>query len=212
MFLSDEIESYIISHIEDEDPVLAKLFRETYLKQLYPQMCSGHLQGSLLTLISKLVTPEYILEVGTFTGYSAICLSKGLNREGKLHTIEINDELEDFARNYFLEAEIGDKVVQHIGDALDIIPTLDTTFDLVFLDADKRKYSEYFKLVLPKVRPGGVIIADNTLWYGKVVLKSDEWDEQTIGITEFNDLVKNDPAVESYMLPIRDGLTVLRKK
>jgi predicted O-methyltransferase YrrM len=211
MNLSNELESYILSHIEDEDPILAKLYRETHVKQLYARMCSGHIQGSLLTLISKLVAPRYILELGTFTGYSAICLSKGLSHSGILHTVEINDELEDFARSYFVEAGVDNMIVQHVGDVVDIIPKLDEAFDLVFLDADKRRYIDHYNLVFPKIRKGGVIIADNTLWDGKVLFEDAGIDEQTRGIKEFNDLVKTDTRVETFMLPIRDGLTVLRK-
>jgi predicted O-methyltransferase YrrM len=212
MILSNELEKYILSHIDDEDPVLSKLYRDTHVKQLFARMCSGHIQGSLLTLISKLVAPQNILELGTFTGYSAICLSKGLTGNGILHTVEINDELEDFARGYFVEAGVEDRIVQHVGDVLQIVPELNETFDLVFLDADKRKYVEHYKLVFPKVRQGGVIIADNTLWDGKVLLDNEGLDDQTRGIIEFNELVKNDTRVETFMLPIRDGLTILRKR
>lgn len=211
MDLSNELENYILSHIEDEDPVLSRLYRETHIKQLYPQMCSNHLQGSVLTLISKLISPRHILEIGTFTGYSAICLAKGLQKNGSLHTIEIDDELEEFAKGYFEEAGVKNQIVQHIGDAKKVIPNLQESFDLVFIDADKCEYIEYYELVLPKVNKGAVIVVDNTLWYGKVVLPDSECDEQARCIKKFNTMVKNDPRVETYLLPVRDGITILRK-
>ena len=205
------IEQYVLSHIEEEDLLLARLYRDTYVKLINGRMCSGHLQGSLLTLLSKLLNPSRILEIGTYTGYSALCLVKGLSVNGVLHTIEINDEYESFASKYFAEAGVGDKIIQHIGDAEDVVPILKETFDLVFLDADKRKYITHYKLILPKVRIGGIIIADNTLWAGKVVENVAKADEQTKGIMQFNDFVKDDLRVETFMIPIRDGMTVLRK-
>jgi len=205
------LEQYLLSHIDEEDPLLAKLFRQTQLIMVNGRMCSGHLQGSLLTLLSKLVHPTRILEVGTYTGYSALCLVKGLSDNGILHTIEINDELEHLAASIFEEAGMSNRIIQHIGDADDIIPQLEGKFDLVFIDADKRKYLSNYNHVFPKVNIGGVIIADNTLWAGKVVQKIDRNDDQTIGIMQFNDFVRNDPRVETFMIPIRDGMTVLRK-
>ncbi|MDC1105333.1 O-methyltransferase [Prolixibacteraceae bacterium] len=207
-----DLEQYILNHIDDEDPILAKLDRDTHANVLYSRMCSGHLQGSILTFISKLVKPNNILELGTFTGYSAICLAKGLNTGGKLHTIEINDELEEFASNYFEQAGLSDTIIQHIGNAEDIVPSLNQTFDLVFMDADKRRYVEHFELVFEKVKPGGVILADNTLWDGKVVEPVAKSDLQTQGILAFNDHVKNDHRLETTILPLRDGITMLRKK
>lgn len=205
------LEQYLLSHIDEEDPLLAKLFRQTQLIMVNGRMCSSHLQGSLLTLMSKLVHPTRILEIGTYTGYSALCLLKGLSDNGLLHTIEINDELEHLAASIFEEARASDRIIQHIGDADDIIPQLDEKFDLVFIDADKRKYLSNYNHVFPKVNMGGIIIADNTLWAGKVVQKIDRNDDQTIGIMQFNDFVRNDPRVETFMIPIRDGMTVLRK-
>ena len=205
------LEQYLLSHIGEESPLLAKLFRQTHLKMVNGRMCSGHLQGSLLTLLSKLVHPSRILEIGTYTGYSALCLANGLSDNGILHTIEINDELEHLAASFFEESDLRDRIIQHIGDADDIIPQLEDNFDLVFIDADKRKYLSHYNLVFPKVTIGGVIIADNTLWAGKVVQRLVANDEQTIGIMQFNDFVKNDPRVETFMIPIRDGMTVLRK-
>ena len=205
------LDQYMLSHIVEESPLLARLFRQTQVMMVNGRMCSGHLQGSLLTLLSKLVHPDKILEIGTYTGYSALCLANGLSENGILHTIEINDELELLAASFFEESGMQDRIIQHIGDADEIIPQLDEKFDLVFIDADKRKYLSNYNLVFPKVAIGGVIIADNTLWAGKVVQKIAENDEQTIGIMQFNDFVKVDPRVETFMIPIRDGMTVLRK-
>ena len=205
------LEQYLLSHIEDERPLLARLYRETYVKMVNGRMCSDHLQGSILTLLCKLAHPSKILEIGTYTGYSALCLANGLSDNGILHTIEINDEFESLAAPFFEESGLRDQIIQHIGDADDIIPLLDEKFDLVFIDADKRKYLSNYNLVFPKVTIGGIIIADNTLWAGKVVQKIAKNDEQTIGIMQFNDFVKNDPRVETFMIPIRDGMTVLRK-
>ena len=205
------LERYLLSHIDDESPLLSKLYRQTQVMMVNGRMCSSHFQGSLLTLLSKLVNPSKILEIGTYTGYSALCLAKGLSANGILHTIEINDELEHLAATFFEESGMRERIIQHIGDADDIIPQLDGKFDLVFIDADKRKYLSNYNLVFPKVTIGGVIIADNTLWAGKVVQKVASNDDQTIGIMQFNDFVKIDPRVETFMIPIRDGMTVLRK-
>lgn len=205
------LEQYLLSHIEEESPLMARLYRQTQLRMVNGRMCSGHLQGSLLTLLSKLVHPSRILEIGTYTGYSALCLAKGLSDNGILHTIEINDELENLAASFFEESGMKERIIQHIGDAEEVVPHLEEKFDLVFIDADKRKYLSHYNLVFPKVTVGGVIIADNTLWAGKVVQHVVITDEQTIGIMQFNDFVKNDPRVETFMIPIRDGMTVLRK-
>jgi len=201
----------VIDHIEDEDPLLVRLYRKTYVRMVNGRMCSGHLQGSLLTLLSKLIRPTRILEIGTYTGYSALCLAKGLSDNGLLYTIEINEEFKQFAAEFFEEAGMSDKIIHHIGDAEDIVPQLDEMFDLVFIDADKRKYLTHYNLVFPKVKIGGIIIADNTLWAGKIVEKVVRTDEQTKGVIQFNDFVKADPRVETFMIPIRDGMTVLRK-
>jgi len=200
-----------MDHIEDEDPLLARLYRKTFVKMVNGRMCSGHLQGSLLTLLSKLIRPDRILEIGTYTGYSALCLVKGLSNNGLLHTIEINEEFEQFASEFFKEAGLSKKIIHHIGDAMDIVPQLDEMFDLVFIDADKRKYLAHYNLIFPKIKIGGIIIADNTLWAGKIVEKVVRSDEQTKGVMQFNDFVKADPRVETFMIPIRDGMTVLRK-
>ena len=211
MKIDQLLENYILSNTIDEDPVLKKLFRETNLKLVNGRMCSGHLQGSILTLLSRLISPKKILEIGTYTGYSAICLARGLAKGGILHTIEINDELEKFASEYFMESGLKDSIVQHIGDATEIIPLLTDEFEMAFLDADKRLYLSHYQMILPKIALGGLLIADNTLWGGKVVGKVASNDEQTLAILEFNTYVKNDPRVEAIILPIRDGMTLLRK-
>ncbi|MGD9929805.1 MAG: O-methyltransferase [Mangrovibacterium sp.] len=207
-----DLEKYILEHTEEEDPVLKELYRETHLNVLRPRMLSGHLQGRILEMFSYMIRPERILEIGTFTGYSAICLAKGLKEGGKLHTIELNDELETIARKYIDKAGLANQIVCHMGNACEIIPALDETFDLVFLDGDKREYSHYFDLVFDKIRPGGFIFADNILWSGKVTQKVDPRDEQTIGILQFNDKMKDDPRVSQVILPLRDGLMLIRKK
>lgn len=206
------IEEYILNHSDSEDPILAELNRETNLKVLRPRMLSGHLQGKILEMISKMIQPEKILELGTYTGYSAICLAKGLKENGKLHTIEINDELEDIITKYIEKAELTDKIKLHFGDATSIIPKLNEQFDLVFIDADKREYLDYYNLVLDFVKPGGFILADNVLWSGKVIELEEPDDEYTKGIFDFNKFLKNDDRVEKVILPLRDGLTLIRKK
>jgi predicted O-methyltransferase YrrM len=207
-----DIEKYILDHVDPEDEVLKELNRETYLKVLGARMISGHLQGQVLTMLAKMIQPENILEIGTFTGYSAICLAKGLRSGGKLITIEMDDELEDMAKKYFKKAGLENKVEQRIGVALEIIPTLKTLFDLVFIDADKREYAEYYNATFPLIKPGGYIIADNTLWNGKVLEKPANDDAQTRGIIRFNQLIKSDPRVEKVILPLRDGMSIIRKK
>lgn len=206
------IEQYILDHSDDEDPVLAELNRETNLKILRPRMLSGHLQGRVLEMISKMIRPEKILELGTYTGYSAICLAKGLKENGNLHTIEINDELEDFILKYVKKAGLDHKIKLHSGDARKIVPQLNEHFDLVFIDADKREYLEYYNIVFDFVKPGGFILADNVLWSGKVIELESPDDEYTKGIFDFNEFIKNDSRVEKVILPLRDGLTLIRKK
>ena len=211
MKIDKALEQYLLSHIVQETPLMARLYRQTQLSMVNGRMCSGHLQGSLLTMLSKLISPSRILEIGTYTGYSALCLAAGLTKEGLLHTIELNDELESLASSFIEESGLRKQIIQHIGDATDVIPKLNESFDLVFIDADKRKYLEHYHLVFHKVRVGGVILADNTLWAGKVVQEVLPTDEQTLGIMLFNDFVKDDPRVEPFMIPVRDGITVLRK-
>lgn len=207
-----QIDKYILDHIDAEDELLKELDRETNLKVLGARMISGHLQGQVLTFLSKMIQPKSILELGTFTGYSAICLAKGLADGGSLHTIEIDDELESIAAKYFKKAGLEEKIQQHIGSALDIVPQLSESFDLVFIDADKREYLSYYDLVFDKVPSGGYIVADNTLWSGKVVETAKKDDHQTLGIIEFNKKLQADKRVEKVILPLRDGMTVIRKK
>ncbi len=210
--MNSKIEQYILSQIDKEDEVLHEIDRQTNLQTLYPSMLSGHLQGKFLELISKMLQPSRILEIGTFTGYSAICLAKGLIENGMLHTIEINDEMQNFLHTYFAKAGLANKIQLHIGDANQIIPTLNETFDLVFIDGEKTQYISYYNLILPKLRSGGIILADNVLWYNKVLEKPENADAQTRGILNFNEFVKNDNRVEKVILPIRDGISLIRKK
>lgn len=207
-----EIDKYILNHIDHEDEILKELDRETNLNVLGARMISGHLQGQVLSLLSKLIRPKSILEIGTFTGYSAICLAKGLEVGGKFITIEIDDELENIAKRYFEKAGIQNLIVQKIGPALEIIPTLKETFDLVFIDAHKPEYPAYYEAVFDKVNKGGIIIADNTLWSGKVLELPSDDDIATRGIIQFNEMIKNDNRVEKVILPLRDGMTIIRKK
>ena len=210
--MDSNLEKYILNHIGEEDKVLEKLARDTNVNIFHPRQVSGHLQGRILEMLSKMIKPNLILELGTFTGYSAICLAKGLTAKGKLHTIEINDELEDFINRYIKLASLDSKIKLYIGDALEIIPTIDMQFDLVFIDANKSKYLEYYKLVFDKVRVGGYIIADNVIWDGKILhdeIKSN--DHFTKGIIEFNEFIKNDKRVEKVIFPVRDGMMVIRK-
>ncbi len=209
---SPELQEYLTNHIDEEDPVLAELNRETHLKMLHPGMLSGHLQGTILRLFSKILQPSTILEVGTFTGYSAICLARGLKTGGKLHTIDINDELTDFTSKYFIKAGLEKSIIAHTGNALQIIPEIEECFDLVFLDGEKEEYNSYYDLVFDKVRKGGLIIADNVLWHGKVLKIPQPGDRSTAGIMEFNDRIMKDSRVEKIIFPVRDGFTVIRKK
>ena len=208
---SKALEQYILDHISEEEPYLAELDRETHLKVLRARMLSGHLQGKILSMLSSMVAPMNILEIGTFTGYSAICLAQGLKPGGRLHTIEQNDELKQIAKKYFENSKLDKAIEQYLGDALQIIPKLDICFDLIFIDGDKRQYPAYYEMVFTKLRIGGYIIADNTLWDGKVIEDMEKNDDQTIGILTFNELVKNDSRVEKVILPVRDGMTIIRK-
>ncbi len=205
-----DLESYILNHTKPEDSLLVELDRVTNLRTVHPRMISGHLQGVILEMISKLIRPLRILEIGTFTGYSAICLAKGLQPGGLLHTIERDDELVPISQEFFNNSDVGTMIKQHVGSALDIIPTLGEEFDLVFIDGDKREYIEYYKLVLPYVKVGAFILADNVLWDGKV-LDSDTKDPQTVAVIDFNHHVHTDSRVENVLLPIRDGIMLLRK-
>jgi caffeoyl-CoA O-methyltransferase len=208
----DKKEEYILRHCTPEDPVLAELNRQTYLKMLNPKMISGHYQGRYLEMVSHMIRPEQVLEIGTFTGYSAICMARGLKEGGMLHTIEINDEIKEFTMDFIRRSGMEKKIFMHTGDAREIIPTLKGPFDLVFIDGDKSQYVQYFQLVLPLVRYGGFILADNVLWGGKVYTTENRDDENTRYIHEFNEIIQNDARVENFLLPIRDGLMIIRKK
>lgn len=209
-FLPENIERYALQHTDSEADYLQELQRQTHLQVLMPRMLSGHLQGRFLAMFSKLLQPQNILEIGTYTGYSALCLAEGLAENGKLVTIDINEELENFTKSFFEKASMQDKIKMLIGNALDIIPTLSQTWDLVFIDADKINYKKYYELVLPQVRTGGWIIADNVLWSGKVVDKQAQ-DKDTQALREFNDFVQNDTRVSNFLLPLRDGLLIMQK-
>jgi predicted O-methyltransferase YrrM len=205
------LEQYIEDYSTPEDPVLEDLYRQTHIRFLNPNMVSGHLQGKFLEFISLMVHPMNILEIGTFTGYSAICLSKGILPDGKLITVEINDELTTFAHSFFQKAGVDSKITQLTGKAQEIIPGLDLMFDLVFIDADKREYIEYYNLIIGKVNPGGFIIVDNVLWSGQV-LDKDTTDQQARGIINFNSMIRNQTIIEKIIIPLRDGLMLIRKK
>ena len=209
-FISQELEDYIEKHSEKEPDLLAALNKETYQKILLPRMLSGHFQGRVLSMLSKLIRPVNILEIGTFTGYAALCLCEGMQENGQLHTIDIKEELETIQRKYFDKSPWGSQIFQHLGEAITIIPTLELKFDLVFIDADKENYLNYFELILPKMNKGGIILSDNVLWSGKVLEPLQKNDISTKVLLEYNELLKNDPRIETVLLPIRDGLTVSR--
>jgi predicted O-methyltransferase YrrM len=210
-FITNTLQDYVEEHTEDEPQLLAELTRETWQKVLQPRMLSGHFQGRLLSMISKLVQPKSILEIGTYTGYSALSLAEGLGENGVLHTIDRNEELYDFQRKYFNRSAYAKQIIQHIGDAQQIIPQLETNFDLVFIDADKSSYSLYFDLIIDQLNSGGLILSDNVLWSGKVVEDLDPKDKDTKALLAYNRKLKEDPRVETIVLPIRDGLTLSRK-
>lgn len=209
-FISDELEAYVARHSESEPEILQELNRETHLKVLQPRMLSGHFQGRVLSMISKIMSPKNILEIGTYTGYSAICMAEGLSKEGKLHTIDINEELYDLQRRYFDKSGFGNNIIQHLGNALEIIPEFDIKFDLAFIDADKENYCNYFDLIIGKMNKGGIILSDNVLWSGKVLNEVKPNDRSTTALLEYNKKLKEDPRVDTVLLPIRDGLTVSR--
>jgi len=211
-FISEDLDNYVVNHSDDEPALLQKLTRETYQKILQPRMLSGHYQGRILSMISKLVSPTTILEIGTYTGYSALCLAEGLKSNGIIHTIDINEELYDFAQKYFDASPYRTHIKQYTGNALDIIPKLNTSFDLIFIDADKPNYLNYFNIIIDKVNKGGIILSDNVLWSGKVLDTSfKKEDLSTPALIKYNKLLKEDPRIETVLLPIRDGLTISRK-
>ena len=209
-FISQELEDYIANHSQKEPELLKALDKETYQKILLPRMLSGHFQGRVLSMLAKLICPLNILEIGTYTGYSALCLCEGMKEHGVLHTIDIKEELVDFQRKYFDKSPWGNQIKQHLGEAIAIIPTLDLKFDLVFIDADKENYIHYFELIVPKMNQGGIILSDNVLWSGKVLEPLQKNDLSTKILLEYNQLLIDDPRVETVLLPIRDGLTVSR--
>lgn len=211
-FLPEKIDQYVTEHSQAESALLQQLTRETWQKVLAPRMLSGHLQGRVLSMLSKLIGPTNILEIGTYTGYSALCLAEGLQKDGSIHTIDNNEELYDFQRRYFDASNYGKQIVQHVGTALEVIPTLKPGFDLIFIDADKSNYPNYLKLVLPMLKSGAVILSDNVLWSGKVVEAVKEDDIDTKALLAYNKMLNEDPRLETVVLPIRDGLTISRVK
>lgn len=211
-FISDDIMTYAINHTQDESNLLKALNKETHQKILQSRMISGHYQGRVLSFISQLIRPETILEIGTYTGYATLCLAEGLTKNGKIHTIEINEELIDFQKKYFDQSKFKNQIFTHIGDAIDIIPKLKLKYDLIFLDADKANYPNYMEMVVPKLKKGGVLIADNVLWSGKVLDYQQKRDDiETKGIKLFSELVKKNSSLQTLLLPIRDGLMMCRK-
>lgn len=210
--MEPELEEYIAAHSEPEPPLLAELRRETHLNVMRPRMLSGNMQGQFLKMICRMMGAGNVLEIGTYTGYAAISMAMGIAESGTVHTIDINDELEDFTRDFIVRSGLESKICFHIGDACEIIPRLNGLFDLVFIDADKRQYCDYYRLVFDKVRPGGLIVADDVLWDGKVVTEKESKDAQTRGIMEFNELIAADARVEKLILPVRHGLFMIRKK
>ncbi|RYG51619.1 MAG: O-methyltransferase [Chitinophagaceae bacterium] len=209
-FISEELEAYVERHSAGEPALLAKLNRETHQKILHPRMLSGHFQGRVLSLIAKISLPMHILEIGTYTGYATLCLAEGLASGGTIDTLDNNEELLDFQRRYFDESGMGDQIFQHLGNALDIIPTLDKMYDLAFIDADKDNYANYFDLIVPKMNKGGLILSDNVLWSGKILEAGQPNDKKTIALKAYNEKINSDARVETVLLPIRDGLTVSR--
>ena len=207
---SEELKDYLASHCDAENDLLKAIDRETHLKVPMPRMLSGHYQGRALSMLSKMINPKTILEIGTYTGYATLCLAEGLTDNGIIHTIDINAELEDMVRNNFRKSPFNDKIIYHLGDASKIIPELNEVFDLVFIDADKKNNGTYYQLLMDKVKPGGILIIDNVLWSGKVL--EEKFDQNTTIISKFNLMVSKDARVERLILPIRDGLFVIRKK
>lgn len=209
---TEALDDYILRHIDDEGDYLRALYRDTHVKLLRPRMASGHLQGRLLKMLVRMIRPHRIIEIGTYTGYSALCMAEGLEPDGRLYTFEINDEQEDFTRPWIANSPYASQIEFIIGDALELVPQMDVTFDLAFVDGNKRHYTAYYDMLLPRMNPGGYILADNTLWDGHVIEHTLRHDAQTEGILEFNRRVAEDPRVEKVILPLRDGLTIIRKK
>ena len=209
--MDERLYNYIEQHIDKEPTLLKELSRETHIKIYHPRMLAGHFQGRLLAMISKMIKPKYVLEIGTYTGYSTLCLAEGIQEKGEIHTIEKNDELVDFIRSYINKSQFAEKIVLHIGDAREIVPKINLLFDLVFIDGNKKEYVEYYNVIINKVKKGGFIIADNVLWNGKVIDKSEN-DENTKAVREFNKIIAENDELEKILLPIRDGIFIIRKK
>ena len=210
---TEALDTYILRHIDAESEYLQALYRATHIKLLRPRMASGHLQGRILKMLVQMIRPKHVIEIGTYSGYSALCMAEGLEAGARLYTFEINDEQEDFTRPWLERSPYADKIEFYIGDALEMVPLMDITFDMAFIDGDKRRYSDYYEMVLAKMNAGGYILADNTLWDGHVLeTETSSSDMQTIGIKEFNDKVAADSRVEKVIFPLRDGLTLIRKK
>lgn len=209
-FISEELENYLAVHSQQEPELLRELTRQTWMKIMQPRMLSGHLQGRFLSMLSRIISPRYILEIGTYTGYSAICLAEGMKPNGELHTIDINEELYDFQREFFDRSGFGEQIIQHLGNALEIVPGLDLAFDLVFIDADKVNYPNYLELLANKLPAGAVILSDNVLWSGKVIEPLTEGDVDTEALIRFNKMLNDHPRLETIMLPLRDGLSISR--
>ena len=211
-FLPQELDNFITGNTEKEPKILSELNHETWEKVLIPRMLSGHFQGRVLSILSHMIKPKSVLEIGTYTGYSAICIAEGLQEGGKIHTIDINEELESMVNKYIEKSNLKNTILNQIGNAINIIPTIEEEFDLVFIDADKTNYSNYYDLVFEKVSVGGYIIADNVLWSGKVTQKREDLDADTIALIDFSEKVTNDNRVQNVLFPIRDGLMIVRKK
>ena len=211
-FLPEKLDNYVVAHSQKEPELLQQLSRETWQKVLAPRMLSGHFQGRVLSMLSKLINPKNVLEIGTYTGYSALCLVEGIQPKGQLHTIDTNEELYDLQKKYFDKSGFGNQIIQHTGNALNIIPTIDKTFDLVFIDADKQNYPNYLEIILPKLISGSVILSDNVLWTGKVIEKLQKGDKDTEALLKYNKMINEHSQLETVLLPIRDGLTLTRVK
>ena len=211
-FLPEKLDNYVVAHSQKEPELLQQLSRETWQKVLAPRMLSGHFQGRVLSMLSKLINPKNVLEIGTYTGYSALCLVEGIQPKGQLHTVDTNEELYDLQKKYFDKSGFGNQIIQHTGNALNIIPTIDKTFDLVFIDADKQNYPNYLEIILPKLKSGSVILSDNVLWTGKVIEKLQKGDKDTEALLKYNKMINEHSQLETVLLPIRDGLTLTRVK
>ena len=211
-FLPEKLDNYVVAHSQKEPELLQQLSRETWQKVLAPRMLSGHFQGRVLSMLSKLINPKNVLEIGTYTGYSALCLAEGIQPKGQLHTIDTNEELYDLQRRYFDKSGFGNQIIQYTGNAINIIPKIDKTFDLVFIDADKQNYPNYLEIILPKVKSGSVILSDNVLWTGKVIEELQKGDKDTEALLKYNKMINEHSQLETVLLPIRDGLTITRVK